>query len=550
MGREQASPVHRLRVVVEDWRAPMPGWSGRLGPLRHLVWHRVALPPTGRGRAEVSVELEEPVDLRQVVAAILEILEPIRPLPRPASPDLIVDGPLPGWLSPSNLERPPPPRSVETRLRRHDIVLTTAPVRTAATDEHSAAPVELTAGAGGIEADRPVVLVDAGTANPIGRSRYDARLASGVLHLAQDDGGVRWWVGKNLADPARLVTGRVGEPLGPGQRDSLANLSLITCPEPSGIPAVAHAATLAQLAMTGVLVHAPKLGLLVADLLGDELAAILVASVPADADVMDREVASVRQRRAALRHHATGLALPRATATAYPSLARPPTVTALLLTRRPDRLPQVLSDLAHQTYPELDIVVGLHGAEPTPAVREAAERNPGRIDVVCVPGELSFGEALGETTRSARGSLLTKVDDDDRYGPEHVWDLVLARHYSGATVVGKGAEFVYLAPRDVTVRRRMASELYDGYVAGGTILLGRGDLEAVGGWRPVERSVDRALLERVLAAGGLVYRTHGFGYIYVRYHEGHTWDVSLDHFDRDPVRRWTGLPPYTEFGPS
>jgi hypothetical protein len=117
-------------------------------------------------------------------------------------------------------------------------------------------------------------------------------------------------------------------------------------------------------------------------------------------------------------------------------------------------------------------------------------------------------------------------------------------------VVGKGAEFVYLVPRDVTVRRRMASEIYDGYVAGGTILLGRGDLEAVGGWRPVQRSVDRALLERVLAAGGLVYRTHGFGYIYARHHEGHTWDVSLDHFDRDPVRRWTGLPPYEEFGAS
>ena len=41
----------------------------------------------------------------------------------------------------------------------------------------------------------------------------------------------------------------------------------------------------------------------------------------------------------------------------------------------------------------------------------------------------------------------TKVDDDDRYGPEHIWDLVLARQFSGATVVGKGAEFVYLEPK-------------------------------------------------------------------------------------------------------
>ena len=40
------------------------------------------------------------------------------------------------------------------------------------------------------------------------------------------------------------------------------------------------------------------------------------------------------------------------------------------------------------------------------------------------------------------------------------------------------------------------------FVAGGTILISRGDLAAVGGWRPVPRSVDRALLDgRIDAAG-------------------------------------------------
>ena len=140
------------------------------------------------------------------------------------------------------------------------------------------------------------------------------------------------------------------------------------------------------------------------------------------------------------------------------------------------------------------------------------------------------------------------MDDDDLYGPEHIWDLVLARHYSGAEVVGKGAEFVYLEPRDQTVRRRMGNEFYTDVVAGGTMLLAKGDLEAVGGWRPVTRSVDRALLDRVLADGGLVYRTHGFGFIYTRHGDGHTWDPGLDYFARDPVRTWNGLPPYEEFG--
>jgi hypothetical protein len=254
------------------------------------------------------------------------------------------------------------------------------------------------------------------------------------------------------------------------------------------------------------------------------------------ADPVDREAASIRQRRAALR--------------GQPSLARPPAVTALLLTRRPERLGRVLDDLAGQTYPELEVVVGLHGVEATPAARKAVDTFPGPVEVVSVPGTLAFGAALGYATRWVRGSLLTKVDDDDRYGREHVWDLVLARHYSGATVVGKGAEFVYLAPRHLTVRRPMESEVYDHYVAGGTLLLGRGDLEAMGGWSPVPRSVDRALLDRVLGAGGLVYRTHGFGYLYTREDTGHTWQIDIDQFDRDAVRRWPGPPPYEEFAPS
>jgi len=161
---------------------------------------------------------------------------------------------------------------------------------------------------------------------------------------------------------------------------------------------------------------------------------------------------------------------------------------------------------------------------------------------------LNLGEALAEVTRRARGSLITKVDDDDRYGPEHIWDLVLARSYSGATVAGKGAEFVYLQSRDLTVRRYMGSEHYTDVVAGGAMLLSRGDLEDVGGWRPVPRSVDRALLDRVLHAGGLVYRTHGFGFIYTRHEHGHTWDPGVDYFLQDPRAAWRGLPSYEEFG--
>jgi hypothetical protein len=232
-----------------------------------------------------------------------------------------------------------------------------------------------------------------------------------------------------------------------------------------------------------------------------------------------------------------------------PADHRRPSVSALLVTMRQDHLPNAIATLGSQTYPEMEIVLGLHGVDMTPEVERALAESGRPTEVVEVPAERSFGEALGEVTARARGSLVTKIDDDDIYGPEHVWDLVLARHYSGATLVGKAPEFVYLEQLGVTVRRPvLRSETFAGTVAGGTMLIARGDLEALGGWRPLSRAVDRGLLDRVRRDGGLTYRTHSLGFIYKRHGDGHTWDPGLEHFLHRSGPQWTGLPQYAEFG--
>ena len=137
------------------------------------------------------------------------------------------------------------------------------------------------------------------------------------------------------------------------------------------------------------------------------------------------------------------------------------------------------------------------------------------------------------------------MDDDDYYSSTHVWDLVLARMYSGAQIVGKALDWVYLAASDTTVfRPTYPAERFARFVAGGTMLISAGDLAQVGGWRPVPRSVDRALLDRVLESGGLVYRTHGLGYVYVRSAadgSANTSQVNEEHFLTKTVAQFPGL---------
>jgi hypothetical protein len=392
-----------------------------------------------------------------------------------------------------------------------------------------------------------VVLVDATTANARGRLRYGPTMPRGALALGRDGDDVRWRI---LTGRDRIVVaGRAGNALTDAQRDVLARLGAVDVAPPAAdaggeVDARARAAVLAQLAMTGVVLH----GATDAEpFLDAELTDLLRAPLPGPtADPVTWELRSIVQRRSAMRRHATDIVVAGGSGSAFP--AAPPPVTALLMTRRPHLLARAVAELCAQTYPSLQIVVGLHGVDVAPDDRARLRETRVPIELVPVPADRRLGEALAALTVVAGGSLITKVDDDDRYGPDHVWDLVLARQYSNATVVGKAAEFVHLGPYNATVRRNMDSELYADAVAGGTILLSRGDLEQVGGWRPLARGVDRALLDRVLADGGLLYRTHGFGFVYTRHTEGHTWDPGLKYFLLNPGRIWPGLPPYAEFG--
>ncbi|WP_148083754.1 glycosyltransferase [Micromonospora sp. Llam0] len=565
-----ATPTRQLVVRVRRWRPPTAGWSGRLGPVPGLRRHRVRL-PRGGGNARLSVDLAEPVPLHDLLTAALAVLAPVRPLPRPASADVAAVGVAPGWLPVDANHSVTGALTTNPEIRGYDVVLAPDAATLAAASD--LVGVAVTAGGTGarVANRQPLVLIDSAVANPVGRGRrYGPTEPTGVLEFLPGDPVPGWQVrpaesdpaGSDLAPagadspPAGAVPvargGLAGVPLSGDQLAAMRRFTHLICPDVPAIAPAAEATLLAQLAATGAVLRVPQLPPAVADRLAEPLLAVLRSDLPGvGADPLEWEIRSVRQRSAALRGHAAAFAAGDVTADTFPALAAPPSVSAVLVTRRPEYLPDVVRQLAGQTYPELEIVLCLHGIELTADLRARLGECGRPIQIFSAPAGFSFGEVMGAATARARGSLVTKVDDDDVYGPEHIWDLVLAREYSGAMLVGKAAEFVVLQMLGVTVRRAaVPPEAYGAPVAGGTMLMARGDLEAVGGWRPVPRSVDRGLMDRVLRAGGLIYRTHPLGYLYERRAAGHTWDAGLDYFLRRGGQQWDGVPRHPEFGTS
>ena len=295
-----------------------------------------------------------------------------------------------------------------------------------------------------------------------------------------------------------------------------------------------RAGKLVALAATGAVVHIIDGDVELESRLGSQLYSLMSDASILEADQHQREAFSVAMRRIALRDHSLRARMRQLLAPTDLGGPPLPAVSILLATRRPDRVANWVSAVSEQTYPRLELVLALHGAGFD---RKEVDRQLESLDcmvrVVEVTGHLSLGAVLNAAADEASGALLTKFDDDDLYGPEHVWDLVLAHEYSRAPLVGKAAEFVYLAGSDVTLQRfRGGGERHitTQRIAGGALMIARHCYEAVLGWRPVPRHVDQALIEDVVAAGYRAYRTHGRGYMLVRHGEGHTWRVDDYYF--------------------
>lgn len=348
------------------------------------------------------------------------------------------------------------------------------------------------------------------------------------LHLRPTDltiTGESAWL--TAADTEFVVNPLVHRPIG---RRSLAPVNVLAASSLS-LPTSLDSATVHQL--RGVTGLSETTGLSSTQKI--QLQACGVNLDVATADPRESEFVSIARRNIATRNHSP-----------HPRIFGWPSVSMVLVTNRENHLHAIVELLSKQTYPNLELVLLTHGFELDSHIGAHLSELPFSALTRGLPDSLNLGEVLTVASSLASGELITKIDDDDFYGPEHVWDLVTARMFSGAQLVGKALDNIYLASENVTVfRPTYAAEKYTKFVAGGTMLISQADLREVGGWRPVPKSVDLALIERVTEHGGLIYRTHGHGYIYVRHAQDsqavNTSLVSDAHFRKDISGEVTGV---------
>ena len=514
----------------------------------HIVDHRVALPSPHRGvnlseSARVKQELLEDGGLRLTVSDT----EPLRPrlaVALVALPGVLTrasglrvtatDTAALSWcIDEPDAQTLPVTRRVGGSAEiAPDVVVTTTP--------ELAAGVVATAIA---DVSRRCQPVDTRVVNP---RAFTTTEFTGQARIEQSGDGVvlRLSDGAVVGDPSGRLSAADIRALRPLRHVRLENAA------ERALPGVPLATLLVHLAAAGIPTITHWLPPDIAALIHPEVVSALEAARPVEtAEEITREWVSVRQCRAAMRRYDASATWDRLRAELglAPGLATKTSV--LLVTRRPYFLDHAMHTLASQQHIDMEVVLVTHGFTLDKGeLRRRQEQCGHPLTVLTAEEGLPLGAALNQAVSAAGGDVVTKMDDDDWYGPHHVEDVTRALAWSGATVVGVQAFYTYLVDLDLTVHGPDAGirETTGRRVPGPTMTFRKADLLQLGGFRPLPRFEDLSISLVLKRMGGSVHLTHGLGFLRCRHGSGHSWAAGTAHFLRGTTAQWRGFHPPPE----
>lgn len=268
------------------------------------------------------------------------------------------------------------------------------------------------------------------------------------------------------------------------------------------------------------------------------------------------------------RWRALGFEVPSRLPASPPAGVEWPRVSIVLATHRPAAIETCRRNILAQDYPNLEAIIVLNNdAYEETRVHEMFASAP-HVSVLRLPQARNLGACINLGARSASGVYVTKMDDDDFYGPSYISDLLLAALESRADITGKKATFFHFEEgdeyclRSPELRRTWLWPVSDSVggcavpasfsphgsnVAGATIFVKREILLRFPFDEAAPRSTDSLFQLACRRAGMTIYAADEFNFCYQRRagNEGHLWQVTkemilksahlLPGFDRDQV---------------
>ncbi|MBC2580276.1 glycosyltransferase family 2 protein [Clostridium sp. DJ247] len=204
-----------------------------------------------------------------------------------------------------------------------------------------------------------------------------------------------------------------------------------------------------------------------------------------------------------------------------------PEVSVIISTNKLKYIDNIFMNYIKLSYPYKELIVILNNNNLDINDYKIRASNLKDVRIFQLDESCTLGECLNFGIEQSRYNYISKIDDDDYYGPNYLLDLMNAFKYTDAKVVGKASSFVYFEDNNTLyIRDHYNQYKYVDVITGSTILAKKEVFEKVK-FKNFSLGEDTQFLIDCGMAGIKIFAADKFNYVCIRHKDlqEHTWRV-------------------------
>lgn len=208
------------------------------------------------------------------------------------------------------------------------------------------------------------------------------------------------------------------------------------------------------------------------------------------------------------------------------------TVSIITCTNKQYHMNNIFENYNRQNFKYKQLIIILNNNSLDIKEWQDVSKKYENVSIYALDENDSLGNCLNFAVDKAKFNFIAKFDDDDYYGPNYLTQAINTFKNTDASIVGKGAYYVYFKPSNTLgITRPDKENSYAIFVAGPSMVIKKSIFDSIK-FRNISIGEDKYLLKDCLDNGLKVYSTDTKNFAYTRYDNGdmHTWKISNKDF--------------------
>ena len=212
-----------------------------------------------------------------------------------------------------------------------------------------------------------------------------------------------------------------------------------------------------------------------------------------------------------------------------------PGVTIIACTNKPNYIDNIFINFERSNYPVKELLLVINNNKISLNECKLKATNFDNVKVFQLDETCTLGECLNFGVEKSEYDYISKMDDDDYYGPNYLEDTMNVFKYTDAKITGKSTYFVYFENNNTLgIRYRNWEYKYVLVVGGGTITVKKEVFDSVK-FRNISLGEDELFLVDCHESEFKIFSSDKYNYVLMRHKnlEDHTWKMHYENLIKE-----------------